>query len=161
MSKTIKIGKLSIPMPIVALSLMVMAVSATTYATMVGYLYVNPKPTAIWLSPTYYDMTVYSGTVNHQLATIVNQIENQTFEITTEIDAYYYDKDYNYNDMSPYVHVTYLDYDTRTPLPDADADGNPEIFAPVGDTLIYVEIIIDDIPDLNYGNARIETSLEA
>jgi hypothetical protein len=130
------------------------------YAEMYGYLYIRPRPVAVWLTPTYYSMTVYTASVSEQLATIENNVEEMTFEISTSISGYGYDPKWNWMDILPYVHVVYLDYDTRAPLPDIDADGKPEILSPIGMTTFYVQIIVDDIPNLRDGYVSIYTRLE-
>jgi hypothetical protein len=133
--------------------------AVTIYATMVGYLYVTQKPVAVWLTPSYYSLNVYTASIYDVSARITNMVANKTFELATKISGYYYDPYGAWNDIFPYVTVLYLDYATHTPLPDVDNDTKPEIFAPIGDTYFYVEIIIQPIPDLSYGHVYIETAL--
>ena len=159
MAKTIKVGKYAIPLPIITLFLIGTVLGLTIYAEMYGYIYVTPKPVAVWLTPSTYYLSVYTMTFYHQLATIKNQYANMTFEIGTEIWGSYYDINWTEHDIAPYVHVMYLDYETRTLLPDSDGDGLPEIFAPVGETQFYVQIFIDEIPNLEYGWCTIHTML--
>jgi len=137
----------------------VVTVAITTYATMVGYLYVKPKPVPIWLTPTSYSLSVYSPSIHQISAVITNEVADKTFELATDISGYYEDPEGYTHDIFPYVKVVYLDYATRAPLPDADNDTWPEIFAPVGETNFYLEVAIEPIPDLKEGWVRVETAL--
>jgi hypothetical protein len=158
--KVVRIGKISIPVPIIVISFISVVLAATMYTEMYGYLAVRRRPVAIWLSPMYYSLEVYTASVYHQLATIENNVENMTLELVTDIWGDYYDPEGYWHDLTPYIHVVYLDYENRVQLPDTDADGNPEIFSPVGTTSFYVQIILDEVPDLNYGYATIHTIVE-
>jgi len=160
MVRVIRIGKFTVPLPLVVLSLIPLVLGATLYAEMYGYLYIRPRPVAVWLTPSTYNLNVYSASVSELVATIENNLEEKTFEMITSISGSYYNTTGWYKDISPFVHVVYLDYDTRDPLPDIDADGKPEILSPVGLTKFYVKIIVDDIPDLRDGYASIYTRLE-
>jgi len=156
------LGK-SIPV-IAAMTLTAGIASAVILASMVGYVHISPKPEPVWLSPSTYDMNVYQGDRVEVMGTVIN--EKGTVipcELDTEVWAYTYtilaDGTVTYTEVDPaLISVTYLDYATHMPLPDADGDGMPEIAASAGNTPFIIEIAPDPTIPTDT-SVRIETTL--